>query len=101
MPRIRIELPLHLRRLIGLSGHEVTLEVAEPVTLARALDALESQFPQLEGTVRDHTTLRRRPFLRFFACEEDLSHEPTDRPLPAAVVEAREPLIILGAIAGG
>ena len=101
MPLIRIELPAHLRTLARISGHEVALEVAEPVTIARALDALEATYPMLCGAIRDHTTLERRAFLRFFACQQDLSHDATDKPLPAAVVEGREPLIILGAVAGG
>jgi hypothetical protein len=77
------------------------LEVENPVTQRSVLDALEARYPMLRGTIRDHVTLQRRPFLRFFACEEDLSHEPPDAPLPAAVVSGAEPLIILGAIAGG
>ena len=101
MPAIRIELPLHLRRLCGVTGHELTLDVPEPVSIATTLDKLEAVYPQLNGTIRDHTTKERRPFLRFFACNEDLSHDPTDTPLPAAIVRGREPFIILGAIAGG
>ena len=101
MAEIRVELPLHLRRLSGVAGYEVTLKVEEPVTLERTLDALEARFSMLEGTVRDHVTHQRRPFLRFFACGEDLSNEPMSIPLPAEVVEGREPLIVLGAIAGG
>ena len=101
MPVIRIELPLHLRRLCGIAGHELSLDVPEPVTIATTLDALEANYPQLAGTIRDHITKERRPFLRFFACNEDLSHEPTNTPLPASILTGREPFIILGAIAGG
>jgi hypothetical protein len=97
---IRVLLPPHLRTLAKVKD-EVELEVAAPVTLRSALDALEARYPVLRGTIRDHVTLERRPFLRFFACEEDLSHEPTDTPLPEAVVSGKEPLIVLGAIAGG
>ena len=97
---VRIELPYHLRQMAGV-GHEVTLEVAAPVTAAAILDALESRFPMLEGTIRDHATGQRRPLLRFFACEEDLSFAPPDAPLPDAVARGAEPFIILGAIAGG
>ena len=97
---IRVLLPPHLRTLAKLKD-EVELEVAAPVTLGSALDALEARYPVLRGTIRDHVTLQRRPFLRFFACEEDLSHEPPDTPLPDAVVSGKEPLIVLGAIAGG
>ncbi|HXE06361.1 MAG TPA: MoaD/ThiS family protein [Acidobacteriaceae bacterium] len=101
MPLIRVELPGHLRTLARIPGHEVGLEVAEPVTIARTLDALEAAYPMLCGTIRDHTTQKRRDFLRFFACQQDLSLDPTDKPLPAAVVKGSEPLIILGAVAGG
>jgi hypothetical protein len=97
---IRVLLPPHLRTLAKVKD-EVELEVAAPVTLGSALDALEARYPVLRGTIRDHVTLQRRPFLRFFACEEDLSHEPPDTPLPESVVSGREPLIVLGAIAGG
>lgn len=97
---IRIELPAHLRTLAGVSG-EVCLEVGRPVTMSRALDALEARYPMLKGTVRDQTTKVRRPFLRFFACQEDLSHQSPDEVLPAAVVRGEEILIILGAVAGG
>lgn len=99
-PRIRVELPAHLRTLAHVHG-EVTLEVTAPITLRSVLDALEASYPMLAGTIRDHTTLKRRPFLRFFACEEDLSHQSPDAPLPEAVASAREPLLIIGAIAGG
>jgi sulfur-carrier protein len=97
---IRVVLPPHLRTLARVSG-EVTLEVAEPVTQRTALDALEAAFPMLLGTIRDHRTQKRRPFVRFFACAEDLSHESPDTPLPRAVATGAEPLVILGALAGG
>jgi molybdopterin synthase sulfur carrier subunit len=97
---IRIELPAHLRTLARVRG-EVVLDAGPQPTLSSALDALEALYPQLQGTIRDHATRKRRPFLRFFACEQDLSHQPADFPLPPAVVEGREPLIVLGAIAGG
>jgi len=80
---------------------EVILDIADPVTVDSVLDVLESRYPMLRGTIRDHTTKRRRPFIRFFACEEDLSHESTDTPLPLAVVSGAEPLLIVGAMAGG
>jgi hypothetical protein len=98
---IRVELPYHLRRLAHLDGNEVTLEVPPPVTQRTVLDALETRFPMLRGTIRDHVTQERRPFLRFFACQEDLSHEPQDTPLPPAVTSGAEPLLIIGAVAGG
>jgi molybdopterin converting factor small subunit len=97
---IRVELPAHLRTLAGVKG-EVALEVAGPVTLRAVLDALEAKYPMLEGTIREHVTLKRRDFLRFFACEEDLSHESPDALLPEAVVAGKEPLLVIGAIAGG
>jgi len=97
---IRVELPAHLRTLAGVKG-EVTLEVAEPVTLRSVLDVLEASYPMLQGTIRDHGTLKRRSFLRFFACEEDLSHESPDALLPEAVANGKEPLLVIGAIAGG
>ena len=97
---IRVVLPYHLRNLAQVRD-EVELDVAAPVTIRRALDALEARYPMLEGTIRDHATRERRPFLRFFACEEDLSHQSPDELLPSAVVEGREPLLIIGAIAGG
>lgn len=97
---IRVQIPYHLRTLARVEG-EVALEVAVPVTLRAVLDALEARYPMLQGTIRDHTTLERRAFLRFFACGEDWSHEPTDAPLPAEVCDGREPLLIIGAIAGG
>ncbi|HJQ46856.1 MAG TPA: MoaD/ThiS family protein [Amycolatopsis sp.] len=97
---IRVVLPTHLRNLARIEG-EVTLELDGPVTQGAMLDALESRYPMLRGAIRDHTTLRRRPFVRFFACEEDLSHEPPDTPLPEAVVLGREPFLVVGAMAGG
>jgi sulfur-carrier protein len=97
---IRVVLPHHLRTLAKV-GAEVTLEVAGPVTLRAVLDAIESRYPMLSGTIRDHVTQQRRPFLRFFACEEDLSHQSPDAPLPEPVVNGEEPLLIIGAIAGG
>lgn len=99
--QIRIELPLHLRRLAAIPTHELLLDVPAPATIASTLDTLEAHYPMLRGTIRDHVTHQRRPFLRFFICEEDWSHQPTNTALPAAILEAREPLIILGAIAGG
>jgi hypothetical protein len=97
---IRVVLPPHLRGLARISG-EVQLEIAGQPTVRAVVDALEAQFPMLQGTIRDHVTQQRRPFLRFFACEEDLSHESPDAPLPDAVVSGKEPLLIVGAIAGG
>jgi molybdopterin synthase sulfur carrier subunit len=96
----RVILPHHLRTLAQV-GVEVELNVQGPVTQRSVLDALEAAYPMLRGTIRDHTTLQRRPFLRFFACEEDLSHESPDAPLPDAVASGAEPLLIIGAIAGG
>jgi molybdopterin synthase sulfur carrier subunit len=97
---IRVILPQHLRTLAHV-GSEVQLELDGPVTLRSVLDALEDRYPMLRGTIRDHVTQQRRPFLRFFACEEDLSHEPPDAALPDAVTSGKEPFIIIGAIAGG
>jgi len=97
---IRVLLPYHLRNLAGIKD-EVRLEVAAPATIRAVLDALEGQYPMLRGTIRDHGTLERRPFLRFFACEQDWSHESPDAELPEAVAAGREPFLILGAIAGG
>ncbi|MBP9501531.1 MAG: MoaD/ThiS family protein [Candidatus Promineofilum sp.] len=97
---IRIVIPHHLRNLAG-TGAEVTVEVVGPVTQRAVLDALEAQYPMLRGTIRDHATQQRRPFLRFFACKEDLSHESPDALLPEEVVAGRQPFIVLGAIAGG
>ena len=97
---IRVVIPHHLRVLARVEG-EVEVQVEGPVTLGAVLDALEARYPVLRGTIRDHGTLRRRPFIRFFACEEDLSHEPPETPLPAAVVRGEEPFLVIGAIAGG
>ena len=97
---IRVVLPPNLRTLAHV-GDEVKLEVAEPITQRRALDALEARYPMLRGTIRDHVTLQRRPMLRFFACEQDLSHDSADAPRPAAVASGKEPLWVVGAIAGG
>lgn len=97
---IRVELPPHLRSLAHVRG-EVQLDVAAPVTLRAVLDALEAQYPMLRGTIRDHVTQERRAFLRFFACAEDLSHESPDAALPEAVTSGKEPVLIVGAIAGG
>jgi sulfur-carrier protein len=97
---IRIVLPAHLRTLARADG-EVTLDVASPVTQRSVLDALEARYPMLRGTIRDHVTQRRRPFIRFFACEKDLSHESPDAPLPEVVATGIEPLLIVGAMAGG
>ena len=91
---------MHLRTLARVDG-EVQLQVAAPVTLRSVLDALEARYPVLRGTMRDHVTLRRRPFVRFYACEEDLSHEPPDTPLPDPVTNGVEPFLIIGAMAGG
>jgi sulfur-carrier protein len=97
---IRVIIPQHLRTLARVDG-EIQLELEGRVTQRAVLDALEAQYPVLRGTIRDHVTQQRRPFLRFFACEEDLSHEPPDTALPDAVVQGREPFLIIGAIAGG
>jgi hypothetical protein len=97
---IRVVLPFHLRTLARVEG-EVQLEIAGPVTLRAVLDALEASYPVLGGTIRDHATQKRRPYLRFYACEEDLSNDPPDTPLPEGVVSGKEPLFIIGAIAGG
>lgn len=97
---ISVVLPYHLRTLARVEG-EVRLEVASPVTLGTVLDALEARHPVLRGTLRDHGTLKRRPFVRFFACQEDLSLEPPETPLPEAVVSGAEPFLVVGAMAGG
>ena len=97
---IRVILPYHLRTLAQVGG-EVQIDVAGPVTQRSLLDALEARYPMLRGTIRDQVTQQRRPMLRFFACEEDLSHEPPDAPLPDAVASGAEPFFIIGAIAGG
>jgi molybdopterin synthase sulfur carrier subunit len=97
---IRIVLPFHLRKLAQVDG-EVQLDVEGPVTQRSVLDALEARYPVLRGTIRDHVTQKRRAFVRFFACEQDLSHDPPDTPLPAAVLTGNESFIVLGAMAGG
>lgn len=97
---IRVVLPFHLRNLARVDG-EVQLEVAKPVTLGAVLDAIETRYPVLRGTIRDHGTLKRRPFIRFFACKEDWSAEPLEKPLPDEVVQGKEPFLVIGAIAGG
>jgi molybdopterin synthase sulfur carrier subunit len=97
---IRVMLPQHLRTL-ARAGSEIQLEVGAPISLRSVLDALEARYPMLRGTIRDQVSQQRRPFLRFFACEDDLSHESPDSPLPEAVASGREPLLIIGAIAGG
>src|SRR5271155_4520527 len=97
---IRVELPAHLRTLAGVSG-EVLVAVEEKATLRAVLDALETKYPMLCGTIRDHVTKERRPFLRFFVCEEDWSHEPVDVLLPETVVSGKEALLVVGAVAGG
>lgn len=100
MAVIRVVLPFHLRNLAHV-GSELTLEIEGPVTQRSVLDALEAQYPMLRGAIRDHSTMQRRAFLRFFACEEDLTHELPDASLPEAVVSGKEPFIVIGAIAGG
>jgi len=97
---IRVVLPFHLRNLARVDG-EVELPVAAPATVGAVLDALEARYPALRGTIRDHGTMKRRPFVRFFACKEDLSLEPPETPLPEAVVSGAEPFLIVGAMAGG
>ena len=97
---IRVVLPAHLRTLARVSG-EVTLELDGPVTTRAVIDALEARYPALQGAIRDHVTLQRRPFVRYFACEQDLSHDPPDAPLPDAVATGAEPFLVVGAIAGG
>ena len=97
---IRVVIPAHLRTIAKVSG-EVSLDVAAPVTIPAVLDALEARFPALQGTIRDHVTRVRRPFIRFFACREDLSHDPPETVLPAAIQSGAEPFLIVGAIAGG
>lgn len=97
---IRVELPAHLRTLARVDG-EVSMAIDGAVTQRAVLDALESRYPMLRGTIRDHVTLKRRPFLRFFACQQDLSHDAPDAPLPEAVATGREPYLIVGAMAGG
>jgi hypothetical protein len=97
---IRVELPFHLRKLAHVDG-EVQLEVEGAVTQRSILDALEARYPMLRGAIRDHVTHQRRPFVRFFACQQDLSHDPPDTPLPDAVAKAAEPFVVVGAMAGG
>jgi hypothetical protein len=98
---IRVVLPAHLRNLARVDGREVQLEVSGPVTQRAVIDAIEARYPVLRGTIRDHGSDRRRPLVRFFACEQDLSHDPPDTPLPDAVVSGTEPFLIVGAMAGG
>jgi len=98
---IRVLLPAHLRTLAQVSSSEVQVEVMGPVTQRSVLDALEARYPTLQGTIRDHVSQQRRAFVRFFACEQDLSHESPDAPLPDAVVSGAEPFLVVGAIAGG
>ena len=98
--KVRVVLPYHLRNLARV-GSEIEIEIAGPVSVRTVVDAIEARYPMLVGTIRDHATKQRRPFLRFFACEEDLSHDPIDKELPREVAEGREPLLIVGAIAGG
>ncbi|HEY6192343.1 MAG TPA: MoaD/ThiS family protein [Bacteroidota bacterium] len=97
---IRVTLPYHLRTLAHVGG-EVELNVEGPVTVSSILDALELRYPMLKGTIRDHGTQKRRPFLRYFVCQEDITHDPLDAPLPDAVISGTEPFMIIGAIAGG
>ena len=97
---IRVVLPMHLRTLARVDG-EVELDVPGQVTVSSVLDALELRYPMLRGTIRDHVTFKRRPFVRYFACEKDLSHESADTPLPEAVASGTEPFLVVGAIAGG
>jgi molybdopterin converting factor small subunit len=97
---IRVELPTHLRTLAGIRG-EVTVDVSGKATLRAVLDTLEARYPMLQGTIRDHVTQERRAFLRFFACEEDISHDSQDALLPEAVASGKEPLLVIGAVAGG
>ena len=101
MSRIRIVLPFHLRNLARVDGGEVFVDIEGPATQRAVLDALEDRFPMLRGTIRDHSTKLRRPFLRFFACEQDLSLDSPDNPLPEAVTIGREPFLVVGAVAGG
>ena len=98
---IRVVLPAHLRTLAGVGSGDVLLDLQGQATIRSVLDALESRYPTLRGTIRDHVTHERRAFIRFFACEEDLSHEPVDARLPEAVASGAEPLYVVGAIAGG
>jgi sulfur-carrier protein len=97
---IRVQLPYHLRNLAKIDG-ELNIEVPPPVTIGSTIDAIEAKYPMLRGTIRDHGTLKRRPFIRFFACKEDFSLEPTGTPLPSEILEGEEPFMIVGAMAGG
>jgi hypothetical protein len=97
---IRVVIPFHLRALAGVTG-EVQVDVPPPVTQRAVLDALEARYPMLRGTMRDHVTFARRPFIRFYACEQDLSHDSPDDPLPEPIAAGREPFMVIGAIAGG
>ena len=97
---IRVQLPFHLRNLAKIDG-ELQIEVPPPVTVGSTISAIEARYPMLRGTIRDHGTLKRRPFIRFFACKEDLSLEPPETPLPEAIVKGEEPFLVIGAIAGG
>jgi hypothetical protein len=97
---MRVQLPFHLRKLAGIDG-ELEIDVAAPVTIGATLDAIEARYPMLKGTIRDHGTLKRRPFIRFFACKEDLSLEPPETALPEEIVNGKEPFLIVGAMAGG
>src|SRR3954463_10576161 len=97
---IRVIIPSHLKTLAGVTG-EVQLDAAEPVTLRTILDALEFRYPMLRGTIRDHSTGKRRDFIRFYACEQDFSNDPSETPLPEKIVSGAEPLLVIGAIAGG
>jgi hypothetical protein len=98
---IRVVLPFHLRNLARVADSEVQIDVAAPVTVTAVLDAIEAKYPALRGTIRDHGTLKRRPFIRFFACKEDLSLEPPETLLPEAIVKGEEPFLVVGAMAGG
>ena len=98
---IRVEMPFHLRTLAKVDGTEVQVDVNGTPTLGATLDALEAKYPVLRGAIRDHVTRKRRPFLRFYACQQDLSNEPADTELPEAVQKGEEPLMVVGAIAGG
>jgi len=98
---IRVQLPFHLRNLARVEGSEVQVEVAPPVTIRSVVDAIEEKYPVLRGTIRDHDTLKRRPFIRFFACKEDLSLESPETKLPDEVVNGTEPFLVVGAMAGG
>jgi hypothetical protein len=101
MAQVRVVIPTHLRMLAKAQSSEVQLEVTVPVTQQSVLDALEERYPMLRGTIRDHVTKQRRAFIRFFACEEDVSHEPPDTPLPEVIASGKEPFYVIGAIAGG